>query len=587
MKKLFQCVKNEGILFFACALCAAAFVSCASAPKPAEPEPDSAVHEVEEAGTKLPGTALEPRARAVAYFSRIDSAVLADAEVASPSSLRRAVSALRRAQPDDDASRVLLTICSHVMQLAWPAERIDWEVPAVSSENAYYGVINSARNGIYDMSTGNMDFFSTLLPSLVLLKVQDVSDFYSLSEASLKKALEMRPDSVLAEYLLGMLYAKQGEYAPAVQHLKEAARLSPESLEPSYSYVRTLRDAGRMTEAGSAIQTLLAKYPSERTALRLGAEISYSLKNYNRAEEYISKVLQQDPNDLPSVLFRAQILVEKKDYIHAASLLDMYSRQDNSSKEYLLLRAQVQMDWSKNTTAAISTIEKALRSYPSDTGIQLFAARLCAATNLPVAGKSLEQYAASVLQNEPENETALMYAVQGYMRNKDWENAYAVSASLVAKPTATVESRYNHVKVCIAVKRYDEAWNLASSLYRSNSGDEVAAEYYVLAMVESGRSVQALSTINQLLASASSHLKSFLYYERSFLQTSDDATLSDLRSSLMANPRNSDSLFRLYKIYLARKDYRKAQYYLKQVVALNPNDTEIRRLNDELNALIR
>ncbi|MCI6323077.1 tetratricopeptide repeat protein, partial [Treponema porcinum] len=69
-------------------------------------------------------------------------------------------------------------------------------------------------------------------------------------------------------------------------------------------------------------------------------------------------------------------------------------------------------------------------------------------------------------------------------------------------------------------------------------------------------------------------------------QGDENAALSDLRSSLIANPRNSDALFRLYQIYFDKKDYRKAQYYLKQVVALNPNDEEFHRLNDELTLLL-
>ena len=70
--------------------------------------------------------------------------------------------------------------------------------------------------------------------------------------------------------------------------------------------------------------------------------------------------------------------------------------------------------------------------------------------------------------------------------------------------------------------------------------------------------------------------------------TSNESTmLSDLRSSLISNPRNSDALFRMYQIYFKRKDYRKAQYYLKQVVSLNPNDETYLRLNKELDQLVK
>ena len=82
-------------------------------------------------------------------------------------------------------------------------------------------------------------------------------------------------------------------------------------------------------------------------------------------------------------------------------------------------------------------------------------------------------------------------------------------------------------------------------------------------------------------------MKSFFYYRRSFLDVSQEDSLADLRSSLIANPRNTDALFRLYEIYYERRDYRKAQYYLKQVVALEPNDTEMRKLNEELSKLIK
>ena len=82
-------------------------------------------------------------------------------------------------------------------------------------------------------------------------------------------------------------------------------------------------------------------------------------------------------------------------------------------------------------------------------------------------------------------------------------------------------------------------------------------------------------------------MKSFLYYERSFLRTSEDQVLADLRSSLTANPRNKDSLYRLYRIYYGKKDWRRAQYYLKQVVALDPSNATYVRQNSELDGLLR
>ena len=65
-------------------------------------------------------------------------------------------------------------------------------------------------------------------------------------------------------------------------------------------------------------------------------------------------------------------------------------------------------------------------------------------------------------------------------------------------------------------------------------------------------------------------------------ETSEDKKLSSLRSSLTANPRNEDALFALYELYFKKNDYRKAQYYLKQVIALNPSSQELLELNSNL-----
>ena len=280
-------------------------------------------------------------------------------------------------------------------------------------------------------------------------------------------------------------------------------------------------------------------------------------------------------------------MAAKNDYIHAASLLDVYARQDTTAKDYLLLRAQIQYDWSKNTAAALALIESALKAYPDDKDALLFAARLAGETGSPVLGKSSAEYAAAVLEKEPDNESAVQFALDGFLRRRNWEKAYALSSAAVKKQTVLNAVLFSHIKICLALRKYDEAWNLILPLYKAHSADEDVVQNYIAVLAETGRSAQALTLINRLLDTSSTRMKSFLYYRRSLLQETESAALSDLRASLIANPRNSDALFRLYEIYNKKADYRKAQYYLKQVIALNPNDSRMRSLSDRLESLIK
>lgn len=526
------------------------------------------------------------------YFSHIPQNIMADVENGSPASLRRAASNLRKSRSDfDESEKMLLAVESGIMQVVWPSERIDWESPAISTDTSYIGAINSAKKGIYDESTGNVDFLTIVLPSLVVLKTDDVSDFFEESEAALLEGLDRRFNSVLANYLLGVLYSKKEYYPQAIERLYAASQTAPECFQVNYSYAEVLYKAGKVQAAKEKIQVLLEKYSGNSSLLNLYAHISYDLKDFISAEQYVAMVLAQEPNNLDALLFRIKILVEKKDYIHAASLLDVYSRQENYSREYLLLRAQIQYDWSKNTSAAIQTIETALKNYPDDQQVLLVAAKLSSFSQLNIGGYSGEELANQVLAKDPQNQKAMEYAVECYIQKKEWNKAFELSNSLLNKSKQSSGSEYmsmvfRHVKICLALGKGDEAWNLIQPLYRNNSQNEDVIQWYIQTMVETGRSQQANNLINQLLTTSTSKLKSFLFYKRSFMQNTEDNALSDLRSSLIANPRNSDALFRLYQIYYRKSDYRKAQYYLKQVVALNPNDASIKKLNDELTRIL-
>lgn len=517
------------------------------------------------------------------YFSGIDESVLNDVELASPLTLRRALSSLRK--PDSEYKeneKVLIFIAASIMNIVWTSEKTDFDAPSLSGETSYSGAVSSVRRGLYDTSTGKVDYLSTLLPALVVARENNVSSFFEDAEKDLVSCLQVHRDSVLVNYLLGLLYKKNGEYEKSENYLSFAFENSAGNLECSFEYADLLNILGKSEESYSISRNLLEKYPRDVNVLNLNAKNAFSLENYSSAEEYIARILQQNPNDLGALLFRISILVEKKDYIHAASLLDVYSREDSSSRNYLYLRAKVQYEWSKNTPAAISTVENALSMYPDDEELQLFAARLASASKMRVSGKSAEEIAGRILEKNPSNYDALQYAVEGLVEKGEWQKAYSQSSVLVSRPDASNETVFLHIRICLAVGRNDEAWNLIYPVYRSNPSDENVVQAYITVLHATGRTSQALALINELLPNASGRMKSLLYYRRSLLMSREEDILSDLRSSLIANPRNSDSLFRLYEIYNNKADYRKAQYYLKQVVALNPNDSKMRALNDEL-----
>lgn len=520
------------------------------------------------------------------YFRLIDEAILADVENGTPESLSRAATAIRSVQSGEqsESANVLLAVSSAIMQFVWQ-QRVNWQVPNVPADTPYTGAISSVRQGIYDLSTGNVDFLATLLPSLLIPASRSVSEFFTEAEVALKKCVEQKPDSVVALYLLGLLYQKNGDFSRALSFFERAAAGDAENHAVLYSQALCLERTGKYDAAAAISDALLAKNQTDVNVLKLCTQIAFSQKKWDKAEEYVGRVLQQEPNDREYVLLRIRILMEKGDYVRASSLLDVYSRQDATSRDYLLLRTRLQYSWSRSANAAQATIEQALNRYPNDMEVLLFAAEIAASNVSTIAGQSALDLAQKVLSAQPNNNAAREYVVRGFIQNENWQAAYSEIQRLRAADSQNVQYQLLNVTVCLALNQNDEAWNLAQEMYRKNSTNKEVVRAYISVLVQTGRSTQALSLINENIDTTDADFRSFLFYRRSFLRKTQDEQLSDLRSSLIANPRYNDALFRLYQIYYEQGEYRRAQYYLRQVVALNPDNAYYRRLNEELNKL--
>ncbi len=590
-------VKKSGLLIIAAALILCSPVYSASKKKKSKQSSKTAAKVTEETVSAEPEVLNTQDSESIklpsvknqrTYFYKIDASIMADVENGSPDSIRSAMSSLRQTYGSelDEAGKVLAFVSAEIMKLVWPSQKITWDIPAVTEETPYTGALNSVRQGVFDSSTGNVDFLTTLLPALVILNNTADISVYENCENAVKAALELKADSVLANYIMACVYEKKRNFDTAEKYLETAYNASKETDEIGLAYSRVLRNNGKLELASSVLGGINGG-SNDIAVLKQNAFIAFDSKDYDAAELYVARVLQQTPNDLEFLLFRAKILIEKKDFIHAVSLLDVYARQDNTSIEYLVLRARVQLDWSKNTTAATETVEKALQLYPDNTDALMFAARISSETDSPVAGKYADELAERVLEKNPGNTEAMTYALDGLIQRENWQEAYAASKNLISIGEVTPAVVEKYVNICLKLGKNNEAYEYAKTRYDANPSDETLLQSYILAYSKVGKRDAVLKYIDSLMGSASAKVKSNLYYRRSYLQLTEEKALADLRSSLISNPRNSDALFRLYELYYAKQDYRKAQYYLRQVVAINPNDTSFKKLNEALTKLMQ
>jgi len=515
------------------------------------------------------------------YFEFSDPTIMENAEIGSPTAIKNVITKLRKANGKyTEEESVLFAVLETVASTVWPSENINFPILDSLPENVYAGIIDYVKKGIFDTNAGNSDFYTLVLPCVIVCTSTQTA-FFPEAEENLLEALDKNDKSVLVHYLLGILYKKLGNQEQSFFHLERAYELDSTCFEINFEYAKALYEKKLFQKAFEIASSLKNPEDLNLELLELCAKSALAINKLDVAESYVGKLLQKEPDNPENILLRAEILFEKGEYLRVSSLLDAYSKTDKTALKYLLLRSKLQNVWNRNTTAAISTISEALTLYPDNHEVLLCAAELISESGSKINGKSAFELIEPLKQIDGENPKLLQIEIDEYIRQKQWKNAYEVSQKLIQIEPS--ENRIiKNILICIELGENQQAFFLADELYTNNPTSEEVQITYVKTLVANNKKTEAITLINSLLQKASSKMKSELYYQKSRLESSDDKKLSDLRSSLTANPRNEEALFALYELYFKKNDYRKAQYYLKQVIALNPSNQELLDLNSNL-----
>lgn len=516
---------------------------------------------------------------------RLNDGVLFSLEIGSPDSIRVAVDRIT-ADPRgmSDLNRSALALAGELMDILYPLERVTWAIPSVPEQDVYARLVRSAKLGIPDYSGGD-GFFALVLPALSLFYTPEASLPLEEMDAALSKAAELNSHSVLPPFFRAVIAERRGDKASSAELYRQAWNLDNGCYPAGFGYTAALIERGDAETALRTAKVLLQRYPASAEAMGLCAEASIASGDWQAAEPYILSALQLEPNNARFLLLRARVLVEQKEYLRANTLLDAFSTVNRSDKSYLLLKARIGREWNKSPASAVSFLQEAQRLYPDDIDVMLASAEICYESGMTINGKTGRDFTLRILEENPDHRQALALLVADYIAAFDWQNAltFAERFSRIAPGT---ESSLLLAKACSGAGQTGRTLSIARNLYTADPSNEEVADLYIEALVDSGDAPQARRVIDSLMPSAAPSLQSKLYYHLSRLQTDPEMELSSLRSSLLTDPRNSNALFAMYAWYYRTGEYRRAQYYLKQVAAINPLNTEYSRLLSELDALL-
>jgi Tfp pilus assembly protein PilF len=177
-------------------------------------------------------------------------------------------------------------------------------------------------------------------------------------------------------------------------------------------------------------------------------------------------------------------------------------------------------------------------------------------------------------------------ALDDAIRREDWAEAHTYLARLLAERRSPDDllAAYTMEK---AQGNNAAALSYARELYERDRTNEEGIIAYISALIDTGRADEAARMLDTRLNSMGGGiLKSRYFFLRSQTRGNEELAMNDLRSSLFEDPRNLEALVAMFEIYHRRRDERRAVYYLKQALALAPENTRLKRYEVEYAAAL-
>ncbi|MDR0708039.1 MAG: hypothetical protein LBF60_09255 [Treponema sp.] len=502
-----------------------------------------------------------------------------------PSSLLKALALIRDNNlSNGEFGRTMNAVIVYMLQRLYPGVQGQFPTASPPQNAIYTKILLGVDKGVYTAPPPNGDYLECLLPFFALIKGAEAVDENPArlltSLPDLEKAVALYPNGVAPRYFIGFVYEKTGRFTEARAAYSDALALSKECYPASLGLARLMAGEGRYQDAAQTLLDALMVFPDNMNIKRQLAITYYEMKDWSSADGAIAEIVEKDSKDGDFILMYARTLIEREQFTRSQRQLDAYALINANNPNYLFLRARIQAEGFHNRDAALGYL-RALRNAPAiGEEALVYMAELLLESDKQEEQAEGKTILAGLLDKENPSLAVVELAVIDAIRRKTWEEARPYIRRLLDERRSSADLM-NAYTIEHGLNNNASALVYARELFQKEPSNIEATLVYISALIDTGRIAEAASLIDARISAApAGSVKSSYYYLRSRTRSGDESRLNDLRSSLFEYPRNLQSLITMFEYYHKQGD-RRALYYLKQALAIDPDNPRLKRYEKE------
>jgi len=439
--------------------------------------------------------------------------------------------------------------------------------------SVFISIFTQAAEGrVPEIDQDKTTYLSSLATATSILNVKE-QDQREKAGNTISYLVKINPNSILTLFLNGYFLELQNNLQTAEFFYRQALEKDDSCYPARLGLVRISYAQGKPKTAAGDIETLLLEFPVEKEVLEWAVNIYLLDEQLQKADSLLSRAIVLYPEQIIFLRKRVELLEKQKKHEQAVRIAGVIEKSVGKTPETLYVGIQTLIRQGR-LTAALSTAGEAMESFPAYRELTTLYGSLLLQLNRQ---EDAYFFFRNELEKHPDNLSVISSLLDTSVALEKWEEAAGYIEQLLPQ-RENIKIYSQAVRVYRELGDYTKALEFAKTLAERLPDTADALEPYLALLIELGETEQAGGFIMELQQQQrSAEVKSLLYYFLAFLATENQVKLQNLQMSLLENIQNFDALRDIGLLYDSLGDGKKAARYLRQAIALQPQNERLKQ----------